>query len=218
MPFNESNLSFDTALIEMAMQLASERGWHGFTLVEAALKADLPLEDVKIRYPFKSFILLRLNNMVDKAMLCGTTSYPSLKEGLFDLFMRRFDAFQDYRDGLRAVMRALPQDPALAVFLSTATLNTIKWIADAAGLDRHGLRGIMRLQALLAIWTHALRAWEKDATAELSETMKALDEALNKTERFRILKSIPDERLSSSHKSGGLPDYKQNEDSFTSEF
>ncbi|MDF7673337.1 TetR family transcriptional regulator [Acetobacteraceae bacterium ESL0709] len=217
MSLNETDPALARSLVETTMHLAAERGWHGFTLVEVALSAHIPLENIKRDYPFKALVLASLNNMADKAMLCGTEPYLSLREGLFDLFMRRFDAFQDYREGLRAVMHALPSDPPLATFLGLTTMNTIKWIADRAGLDRRGLGGKIRLQALMAVWIQTLRVWEKDETADLSDTMQALDKALNRAERFNLLKEVVRPPEETSLSTGGLPDYNSDTTSFPPE-
>lgn len=208
MALNETDPALDEHFIATTMQLATERGWHGFTLVEAAMSAGIPPENVKKAYPFKPFILIQLNNMVDKAMLCRIEPYPTLREGLFDLFMRRFDAFQDYRGGIITIMHAIPFDPALAAFSSAATLNTVKWIADAAGLDRRGLSGKIRLQTLLAIWIGVLRAWEKDTTPDLEATMSALDKALDRAERFHLFKEAAHLTRQDVSSQNGLPDYK----------
>lgn len=197
---------FDAALLEAAMALVAEQGWARLSLVEAAREAGLPLAQVRAFYPCKAKLLLRLNRLADEAALEDESSGGTVRERLFDRFMRRFDVFQEYRDGLCAVMRALPFDPALAALLGAATLDSLRWMADSAGLDRNGLTGIARLQALLAVWTHALRAWEKDATPDLTETMNALDAALARAERFGFLKTTQ-RQPTPDQEDGGLPDH-----------
>lgn len=197
----------DRALIESALHLAGEQGWHRMSLVDAARDAGLPVEHVRSRYPFKALVLLRLNRLADEAALCGDDIGMPLREALFDLFMRRFDAFQDYRNGLRSVLHSLPRDPALAAFLGAITLESLRWIADCAGLDRRGFSGAARLQGLGMIWTHAIRAWEKDDSPDLSATMNALDQALSRAERFGVLKALPRHEEETPDTGGGLPDH-----------
>lgn len=179
----------DRALIESALHLAGEQGWHRMSLVDAARDAGLPVEHVRARYPYKALVLLRLNRIADDVALCGDDTGMPVRETLFDLIMRRFDVFQEHRNGLRSVLHTLPHDPALATFLGALTFESLKWIADCAGIDCRGLRGAMRLQGLGMVWTHAVRAWEKDDTPDLSDTMNALDHALNRAERFGVLKA-----------------------------
>jgi len=49
---------------------------------------------------------------------------------------------------------------------------------EAAGAAAHGIRGELQVRGLIAVWLWALRAWEKDDSADLSGTMAALDAAL----------------------------------------
>ncbi|WP_202405260.1 TetR family transcriptional regulator [Saccharibacter sp. 17.LH.SD] len=208
MTADQTDIFFDQTLIEASLTLAGQHGWHRFSLVDAARNAGLPIEQVRARYPFKALILLRLNRLADEAALCVDDQGIPLRDKLFDLFMRRFDAFQDHREGLRSVLHSLPRDPGLAALLGAATLDSLRWIADSAGLSRHGLSGAIRLQALMMVWTHALRAWEKDDAPDLSETMSALDKALDKAERLGVLKMSPHaSSFEEDEIASGLPDH-----------
>ena len=199
---------FDRTMIEATLQLAQSQGWQRVSLVDASREAGLPLQQVRQRFPFKSMVLLRLNRQIDDAALCGASYGTTVRERLFDLLMRRFDAMQDYRPGICAVMQTLPRDPALAAFLAGTTMESLRWIADSAALDRHGLGGMIRLNTLLAIWSGTLISWEKDITPDLAETMQTLDKALARAERMGLLKeSIPPEQTGTVMEEGGLPDH-----------
>lgn len=203
----------DHALIESALFLVGQHGWHRLSLVEAARDAGLPVDQVRARYPFKACVLTALSRLADEAALQGDHEGLPLRDVLFDLLMRRFDVFQEHRTGLRTVLHTLPRDPALAALIATATLDSLRWVADYAGLDRRGLSGAIRLNSLGVIWTHAVRAWEKDDTPDLSSTMNALDHALNRAERFGMLKSLyTQETEGDTEEDSGLPDYVPAED------
>lgn len=204
---------FDRSMIEATLQLAQRQGWQHVSLVDASREAGLPLQQVRQRFPFKSMVLLRLNHQIDDAALCGESYGSTVRERLFDLLMRRFDAMQDYRHGICAVMQAVPRDPALAAFLAATTMESLRWIADSAALDRQGLGGMIRLNALLAVWSKTLISWEKDNTPDLADTMQTLDKALTRAERMRLLK----ESASTGHSNAltedsGLPDHVAPED------
>ncbi|MBS1062943.1 TetR family transcriptional regulator [Gluconobacter wancherniae] len=199
--------ALDIAFLQSSFTLAARDGWSRFSLVEAAKNAGLPLEVVRTHYPLKSMLLLRLGRLADESALRDDGA-GTLREHLFDLLMRRLDVFQDYREGLRAVMHAVPYDPALGAILTGATLDSIRWVADAAGLDCTGLGGVWRINALGAVWGHALRAWEKDESPDLGSTMAALDTALNKAERFGVLKASARRKLEDATRSSGLPDHE----------
>ncbi len=182
---------FDQALIQSAMARAEMVGWRRVTVVEAAREAGLPLDEARVRFPMRTTVLLRLGTLADRAALVddGSTGTGTVRERLFDLLMRRIDVLQQYRGGVQAVLRSLPFDPPLALLLATATGDSMAWIAAAAGIDTTGLGGRLRVQGVVAVWLQAVRAWDRDDSADLSGTMAALDKALDRAERVgRLLR------------------------------
>ena len=173
---------FDSALIQAAMSQAEMAGWRRVNVAEAARAAGLPLDEARVRFPFRSSVLLRLCVLADRAALVDDGSTGSVRERLFDLLMRRIDVLQQYRGGVQAVLRAIPFDPGLALLLGLATADSMDWMAQAAGLDVAGLAGTVRKRGLIAVWLQVVRAWDRDDSADLSATMVALDKALDRAE------------------------------------
>ncbi len=182
----EDDDQFDTALLASAMSLAATKGWRQLSMPEIARNAGLDIGEVRTRYPFKTSVLLLLGRLADRAALVDDGSLSTPREALFDLLMRRFDVFQQYRDGVLAVLRGLPFDPVLAVVLGAATMDSMSWIAAAAGIGTSGIQGALRIQGVTALWTHALRAWEKDGSEDLGTTMAALEHGLDRAERMGL--------------------------------
>ncbi|CUW46267.1 TetR family transcriptional regulator [Novacetimonas hansenii] len=181
------NDQFDDALLRAAMERAALYGWRRMTVVDAARDAGLSLDVARKRFAFKANILLTLGRLADEAALVDDGSTGTPREKLFDLLMRRLDVFQQYRPGVRAALRALPFDPPLALLLGGATVESMKWMLGAAGLEVSGLAGALRVQALLGAWTLTLRAWDKDDSQDMGTTMATLDKALDKALRFSAL-------------------------------
>ncbi|GBQ32502.1 TetR family transcriptional regulator [Gluconacetobacter sacchari] len=181
------NDQFDDALLRAAMERAALYGWARLSVVDAARDAGMPLEEARRRFPAKTAILLKLGRLADESALVDDGSTGTVREQLFDALMRRFDVLQQYREGVRAVMRALPFDPALALFLAATTAQSMRWMAGAAGLDTSGPLGALRLQGLIGVWTYTMRAWERDDTEDMSRTMAALDQALDRAGRLGSL-------------------------------
>ncbi|GBQ90986.1 TetR family transcriptional regulator [Acetobacter nitrogenifigens DSM 23921 = NBRC 105050] len=182
------NDHFDSALLAAAMSLAASQGWRNFTLTDVARHADFDMGDVRARFPFKSSMLLLLGTLADRSSLVDDGSVASPREALFDRLMRRFDVFQQYREGVLAVLHALPYDPALATLLGGATLNSMRWISDASGVNTRGLEGLVRIHGVTAVWAYTLRAWEKDDSEDLGGTMAALELALDRAERLGLFR------------------------------
>ncbi len=182
---------FDQALIGAAMARAEAVGWRRVTVVEAAREAALPLDEARVRFPMRTTVLLRLGVLADRSALVDDGSTGTVRERLFDLLMRRIDVLQQYRGGVQAVLRALPFDPPLALLLTAATGDSMAWIAEAAGIDTIGLAGRLRVQGVVAVWLQAVRAWDRDNSEDLSETMAALDKALGRAERVGRMMQRP---------------------------
>jgi len=174
---------FDSTLIAAALQIAAEEGWRRVTVVAAARAADLPLARARERFPGRGAILLKFGRMADQAVLEGDPAEGSVRDQLFDLLMRRFDALQSHRAGILALMRALPADPGTALLLACATRRSMRWMLQTAGVPANGLFGALQVKGLVAVWLWALRTWEHDDSEDLTATMAALDTALARAEQ-----------------------------------
>jgi hypothetical protein len=128
-------------------------------------------------------VLLRFGRMIDRMALDGAAPEGTVRECLFELLMRRYDALQPHRAGVKSLMRALPTDPAHALLLHAATQRSMRWMLQAAGVTAAGLRGEFQAKGLTAIWYWGLRTWERDETEDLTATMATVDSALARAGR-----------------------------------
>lgn len=174
---------FDRALIAAVFDLAARKGWGRAGIAQAAREADLPLDRARLRFPGKGALLLRLGRMADAAALEGAPKEGPARDRLFDMLMRRIDVLQAHREGVRALMQALPAEPGTALLLAAANLRSMAWFLEAAGISASGPLGTIRAKGLLAVWIWILRAWQGDASPDLAATMSALDNALARAER-----------------------------------
>ncbi len=175
---------FDTRLISAAFAQAADTGWPGLSIVEAARKAGLPLDRARMRFPGPGAVLRRFGVLADAAALAEVAGEASPRDRIFDLLMRRFDVLQQHRDGMVALLRVLPLNPLLSLALGGATLRSMAWMLETAGMSAAGLRGLVRAEALVGVWLYTLRAWKDDESADLSGTMAALDKALDQADRL----------------------------------
>jgi ubiquinone biosynthesis protein COQ9 len=178
-----SGIDFDSALIASFFRVVAEKGWDRASVAEAARAAALSLAEARARFPSRAAVLLRFGRQADQAALADVPADGAVRDKLFDLLMRRFDALQAHRPGVAALLRALPSDPPVALLLACATRRSMRWMLQAAGVSTAGLRGELRVRGLIAVWLWTLRAWERDDSADLSGTMAALDAAMRRAER-----------------------------------
>jgi hypothetical protein len=178
-----TDAEFDAALIAAAFAVAADQGWGGVSVAAAARFGDLKLDRARQRFPGRTAILLRFGLLADQHALSEVIPGAPVREALFDLIMRRLDAFQPHRAGLASLFRALPGDPGTALMLAAATRRSMGWMLEAAGVPAAGPLGGLRTHGLTAVWLWTLRTWRTDETADLAPTMAALDRALGQAEQ-----------------------------------
>ena len=174
---------FDETLIAAAFTLAATSGWSAVTPAAAARHAALPLDRARARFPGTHAILLRFGRIADTLALSDALDSGPARERLFDVLMRRFDALQQHRAGVIALLDGLPLDPGAALVLAGATARSMAWMLEGAGIASTGWRGAAATQGLVAVWLYTLRAWRTDDSPDLSGTMAALDRALTRAEQ-----------------------------------
>jgi ubiquinone biosynthesis protein COQ9 len=175
-----NNAEFDAALVASAFSLAAERDWSRVSVAQAARDAGLPLDRARQRFLGRCAVLLRFGSLADQAALSVATDVGSHRDRLFDMLMRRIDFLQRHRAGVLALLRALRADPATALALAAASLHSMGWMLEGAGISSRGLRGRLRRKGLLAVWLWTVRAWQRDESEDLASTMAALDQALSR--------------------------------------
>jgi len=179
-----SESDFDAALIAAAFRHAADEGWQRVTVAAACRAAGLSIAEARTRFPTRTHILLRFGQLADQFALEDAPAEGPIRDRLFDVLMRRFDALNAHRDGVKALLRALPFDPKTALLLACATRNSMRWMLQASGIPATGLRGDLQVKGLTAVWLWGVRAWERDDSADLSQTMAAVDSALGRAEWF----------------------------------
>lgn len=174
---------FDRSLIAAAFGLAGERGWDSVSVAEAARRGELSLARARERFPNRASVLLRFGRQADQSALADPPKEGTVRDRLFYLLMQRLDALQANRTGMLALLRALPGRPQTTLLLACATRRSMRWMLEAAGVSTRGLRGAIRVRGLVGVWLWTVRAWQADESADLSQTMAALDAALHRAEQ-----------------------------------
>ena len=173
--------------IEAALTLAAEKGWRDLALADIAEAAGLSIGQLYAIYPSKTDILAAYSRNIDAAVLAETETpgeEESAKDRLFDLLMRRFDKLDAHKAGLVRIAEDTGRDP-LALVCSLANLDrSMAAMLEAAGISTTGLRGVVRIKGLAAVYLAGMRAWFRDDSADKAKTMAALDKALGRAERM----------------------------------
>ena len=169
------------------LHLIATQGWRDLSLADIAAEAGLDMATTHGIYPTKAAILLALARQSDHDILTSLTDDPlegGPKDRLFDLVMRRFDRLQQHRDAYLTLLRELPQTPFEAACLSRQVRRSMGLMLETAGISTSGLRGLVRVQGLVAIYLAGLHAWRRDDSEDLAKTMAEIDKRLGQAVRI----------------------------------
>ena len=187
----------DETVVAAALGLIAAKGWRATTLPDIAAAAGTSLARLLPRFPGKSSVLTAFQRGLDRAGLASPAEADaSVRDRLFELFMRRFDALQKHRAAVQRLARELPADPLSALCLAPGACGSLRAIAELAGVDTAGPLGLIRIKGLAAVYACAFRAWLGDDSSDMARTMKALDKALDRAEM--LARSWPGRRRTAS--------------------
>lgn len=175
-----------THILAAAMAEAAAVGWAHVSFEAVATRAGLNLGEVLLHVPTKAHLLARFADHIDSVALSSVRAIDhtqSVKDRLFDLLMRRFDALQKHRDGVKALMTAVTREPGEAAMLLARLSRSMSATLSAAGVSVHGVMGVAQTEGLKAVYIAALRAWRTDDSEDMAKTMAALDKGLGFAER-----------------------------------
>jgi AcrR family transcriptional regulator len=176
------------AALDAFLGLVAEKGYANVALRDVAVSAGLGLAELYRRYPDKAALVAGFLARIDAEVIAGTPvandPEETVRDRLFDVLMRRFDALRPHRAAVRAIRRAGLGDPLLALSLGPAVRRSMAAMLEAAGVPSDGVAGALRQSGLLGIYQAVSRVFEGDETADSSKTMAALDSRLKRAERW----------------------------------
>lgn len=173
-------------ILDAVLELAPVTGWHGLSMAEIAAEAEVSLDQVHAAFPTKAGLLAGLLTRTDRKVLAEGPAdrEETVRDRLFEVIMRRFDALASHRHAISAILRDLPADPVAGLDMLPRFANSMAWMLEAAGLSPSGLRGAVRIKGLAVIYLATLRVWLEDDSEDQARTMAALDRNLKTAERW----------------------------------
>lgn len=170
-------------IIDALMALAGERAFEDISITDIARQAGVSLADFRDCFPSKGAVLGGFSRRMDHAVLMAPADDldgEAAKERLFDVLMRRLDAMAPYKGGIAGVLEWARREPMEAAALNRVSLNSMRFMLEAAGLQAEGPVGAVKLQGLVVAWTRILDTWINDHDSGLAPTMAALDRELTR--------------------------------------
>lgn len=176
------------AALDAFLGLVAAKGYADVALRDVAAGAGLGLAELYRRYPDKAALVAGFLARIDAEVMAGTPSASdpeeTVRDRLFDVLMRRFDALRPHRAAVQAIRSAGLRDPLLALSLGPAVRRSMAAMLEAAGVPSDGIAGAMRQSGLLVLYQSVSQVFERDETTDSSKTMAALDSRLKGAERW----------------------------------
>ena len=135
-----------------ALELAAGRGWRDLTMEDIAAEGGLTLVQLHDAYASKGAILDAFVDQIDAAVLAGDSAdlaADPVRDRLFDIVMRRFDALGAHKDAVRAILRDTGLDPCAMIGGTCRLQRSMRWMLEAARVDTSGLAGQLRVKGLM---------------------------------------------------------------------
>jgi AcrR family transcriptional regulator len=176
--------------IDAALALAAEKGWRQISLADIAARAGMEETALRREYRSKNAILHTFVRRIDDAVSAGTppdAGGEPVRDRLLDALLRRFDALTPHKAAIASIARDTAFTPPLALLAGARVLRSMARMLEDAGIDARGPFGLLRVEALAAIYGAALCLWLADDDPELARTTAFLDRRLNDAARLAQL-------------------------------
>jgi len=173
-------------IVIAALDLAAQRGWAYVSLRDIALACKISMAQLHSMIEDKDDILVLIGRMIDRKVLDNLGEGhgdESVRDRLFDILMDRFEALNDHRDGIVAILEYFKCEPKELIISMPHLCRSMNWMLEAAEVQTSGLKGALRVTGLSLIYIKTLRVWMSDNSPDLTKTMAALDKSLNSAEQ-----------------------------------
>jgi AcrR family transcriptional regulator len=173
-------------IVDAALTLAQDLGWNFVTMNDIASEVGITLSELRAHIDCKSDILMTVGRRIDRMTLDNVERDPenSQREDLFDVLMERFDALNNHRAGVIAVLKSFKLDPKQAVISLPHLGMSMAWMLEAAGHETQGIKGAIKVAGLSALYLKTVKVWMDDESPDMAKTMAALDQSLMHAERW----------------------------------
>ena len=174
-------------IIEAFLALLAEQSFENIGYADLAVRAGVSIATLRVEFGSKLPIVAAYVKAIDCKVLAGgdaDMAEEPPRERLFDVLMRRLEAFAPHKAAIRSLMRSARRHPSLALALNGLAVRSQQWMLTAAKIDAAGPRGMLRAQGVALLFAGVLRTFVDDEDVGLARTMAALDRALARGQRW----------------------------------
>jgi hypothetical protein len=169
------------AFAQGVLRIAADKPWRETTIFDIATAAGVDIAAFAGLAPGDAADVL--DDHFDRAVAAGLTEVDrgqALRDRLFDLAMKRFEAMEPHRQAILALEKDRDGVAIAAAFARAG--RTARWLLTLAGERVDGVDGAARVQALAAALTRTHQVWRDDNDGGFARTMAELDRRLRQIE------------------------------------
>jgi AcrR family transcriptional regulator len=177
-------MSARNRVIDATLRLAGRRDFDDVSLTDIAHEAEISLADLRDLFPSKGAIVGGFNRRIDRVVLEAVSvqdSHDPARDRLYEVLRKRLEALEPYRDALASIGRWAAHDPLTGTALNRETVNSMRFMLEAADIDCDGPVGALKLQGLALAWGRVLDAWFENG---FSVALETLDREIARGERY----------------------------------
>jgi AcrR family transcriptional regulator len=177
----------ESRLIDGMLDLAAREGWEAVTLPAIAASAGAGLSELYPDWRSRMDVLAAFLRRIDREVVetdFAFSEQDTVRDRLFAVLMRRFDALQPHRDAVRRIRAGLMRDPFTAAAAMRRIGCSMAWMLKAAGLSVEGVAGKVKIAGVAGLWARCAAVWLNDDSEDLSRTMAELDRGLRRADRW----------------------------------
>jgi hypothetical protein len=173
-----------TALMDGLLAILAQQGWRCYPTASLASALGIAEPQLQACFPSPGSVITALNRYLNQAMLDGYAVVvgESVRDRLFDLIMRRFDAMLPYRPALVRLTRDWWCHPLLKASVLETTKGTIALMLRQAGGPTHGWQKSLAEAGLTLLYADTMRIWLKDDSSDQGQTMARLERNLERAD------------------------------------
>ena len=191
-------------ILDTALAIAAERGWARVRLRQVADRLDLPLGEIRRRYPDLDAVGNAIFRQADGAMLdaCAAPGFAAepARARIFRAIIAWLDALAPHRPAVAAMLgyKLRPSHLHLQAGLAVGLSRTVQWLREGAGLDAAGRRKEVEEIGLSLLFVATFALWLTDRSAGQARTRGFLERRLAAADRLMVglygaRPSVPDE-------------------------
>jgi hypothetical protein len=172
-------------IIAALLEQTAAESWQAVTLPTISDATGITLSDVCELFPTKQAILYAFLDDIDQHVQAEATpdkQDETPRDRLFDVLMCRFDLLQPHKDAIINILKDMPKDPITGLCGIPRFGKSMAAMLETAQLSSKGFSGKLKIKGLGLVHLNTVRVWLQDDTLDMSKTMAALDQSLQRAD------------------------------------